>query len=138
MTAMNRALGIFAACALAAMGSARAEIFRCTAAGGAVTYQEIPCAASEKGSVLEVPASYPALDSTLRDRLFAREAALDQRLEAQRERENRESIARLSQPAAPVADAEPDAPLYPIAAYRPRWHRAAPRHPFGNRLPNHG
>ena len=138
MTAMNRVLGIFAACALAAVGSARAEIFRCTATDGAVTYQEIPCPASERGSVLEVPASFPPVDTASRDRLFAREASLDQRLEAERDRESRETIARLSQPVMTNLQDLADAPLFWLGPAQRPLHRPAPRHPSGNHLPHHG
>ena len=90
-----------------------AEVFRCTSAAGAVTYQEIPCAAGESLGIVDVPESYPAANVAERDRLFQREAALDQRLEAERERRSRETIARISQPAPAEAQApEPQVVLF--------------------------
>jgi Skp family chaperone for outer membrane proteins len=86
---------------------ARAAIFRCTAPSGEVTYQQAPCAQTEDARLLDVPESYPAANPSERERLFAREAALDRRLEAQRERESREATARA---AAEAAAAPPPAP----------------------------
>jgi len=82
--------------ALAALSPAiaAAEIFRCVAAGGAVTYQEISCGDSRLESRPAIPSEYPPVNEAERSRLFAREAALDNRLEARRERESREHVAR--------------------------------------------
>lgn len=79
--------------------AAHAAIFRCVEAGGAVSYQEIPCPDPSTGRTLDVPAEYPAIDSRQRDSLLQREAALDQRLEARRERESREVIASIGRDA---------------------------------------
>ena len=107
---------------------AHAEVFRCTSASGAVSYQELPCGAGETLRVVDVPAAYPAPNTAERDRLFQREAALDQRLEAQRERESREAIVRMSQPVPPQA--EPQEPqfawIYP-PVMRPHFGRMGPR-----------
>ena len=99
---------IVLACGLAAFaGAAHADVFRCTSSAGAVTYQEMPCAPDQAVRVVDVPERYPAANQAERDRLFQREAALDRRLEAERERESREEIARISRPA-PVAAQEPE------------------------------
>ena len=127
---MNRAailcLALFSGLALVA-SDVRAEIFRCTSRAGAVTYQELPCAEGERLRVVDVPASYPSADPAERERLFRREAELDRRLEARRERETRESIARLSQPVVqPAPAAEPQVVLL-VPAFG-RMPRRAPGH----------
>src|SRR6185436_6684871 len=73
---------------------AGAEIFRCVAPGGAVTYQEISCGGSHVESRPAIPSEYPPVNEAERSRLFQREAALDNRLEARRERETREQLSR--------------------------------------------
>jgi hypothetical protein len=111
---------------------ARPEIFRCTSAGGAVTYQQDPCDAHANARVIDVPDAYPAANSAERERLFAREAALDRRLEAARERWSREAIAQAMQPApAPEASAPPE-----VVWIAPPF--AFPRHPFPHRRAMHG
>jgi hypothetical protein len=116
---------------------AAAEIFRCVAPGGAVTYQEIPCGGSHSESRPAIPSEYPPVNEAERTRLFTREAALDRRLEARRERETREMMARAEREAeaerARLAMAEAAAaasPQYAIAypAYGGYWRpRPAPR-----------
>lgn len=124
------------ACGLAAFaGAAHADVFRCTSPAGAVTYQEVPCAADQAVKIVDVPERYPAANVAERDRLFQREAALDRRLEAERERESREAIARMSRPA-PVAaqEAEPQVALFlptpPRPSRRARVHHLHLRPPF--------
>jgi len=109
------------ACGLAALaGAAHADVFRCTSATGAVTYQEVPCAADQAVRLVDVPERYPAANLAERDRLFQREAALDRRLEAERERESRETLARLSRPVPAEAQSpEPQAVLFVPAQLRP-------------------
>jgi hypothetical protein len=133
----SKASLLLAGLALCAL-PATAEIYRCTAKGGAVTYQQIPCPGSENGTVLDVPASYPAADAQERERLFQREAALDRRLEAERERLSRESIARALQPPLPptVEPAEPQV-IWPIAPLF-RAHRTFPHPRMGPRDPRRG
>lgn len=100
-----------AALAAALATPAGAEIFRCTSPDGAVSYQQAACPASSAARVVDVPSSYPNADPAQRQQLFAREAALDRRLEAQRERESREAIARdelaVAEAAAQQAAAQP-------------------------------
>jgi hypothetical protein len=71
-----------------------AEIYRCVAKGGGVTYQELSCGAEHAESRPAIPSEYPPVNEAERSRLFAREAALDNRLEARRDRETREQLAR--------------------------------------------
>jgi hypothetical protein len=94
--------------------AASAEIFRCTAPDGAVTYQQIPCPSASSERPVDVPASYPGFDPAERERLFDREAALDRRLEARRERESREAIAAQAS-RAQQAKAQASEPAYFLA-----------------------
>jgi hypothetical protein len=73
--------------------AAHAEIYRCTS-GGTVTYQEIPCPASAEAARMDIPAVFPEVNRAERDRLFAREAALDARLLRRAEIDASERIAR--------------------------------------------
>jgi Domain of unknown function (DUF4124) len=108
--------------------AAAAAIFRCTEPGGSVTYQESPCPDSSAGRTLDVPAEYPAIDPRQRDSLLTREAALDQRLEARRERESRETIASIGRDAQVQAAQGQDqagAPAYVVA-----WPRVTGSRPM--------
>ena len=103
---------LIAAAALAAT-PASAAIFRCTAADGSVSYQETECSAADQSHVMDVPTQYPTADPAERARLFEREAALDRRLEAQRERDSREAVTRAMQPPEqPIPAADEGYPLY--------------------------
>ena len=73
---------------------AQAEIFRCTAAGGAVTYQELPCAEADKARAMDIPAVFPEVNNRERDRLLQREAALEARMLERERIESAERIAR--------------------------------------------
>jgi hypothetical protein len=122
-------LRIALACGLTAVAAlAHAEVFRCTSGAGAVTYQAIPCAAGEALKTLDVPESYPAANGAERERLFQREAALDRRLEAERERRSRETIARIAQPA-PVEALAPEPQAVLFIPGRLRSSRPARIHP---------
>ena len=72
---------------------AAAEIVRCAGVDGRVTYQQIPCESGSEARV-GIPNNYPAPNSAERDRLLAREAALDRRLEAERERWQQDAALR--------------------------------------------
>ena len=91
MTTLNRPM--LAAMLLLAAGMSSAEIFRCTARDGGVTYQQDPCGASTNGGAVSIPVSYPDY-ATERDRLEMREAALNARLLKRLEIEAAERIAR--------------------------------------------
>jgi len=120
MTALNRPM--LAALLLLATGLCSAEIFRCTARDGGVTYQQDPCAASSNGGAVNIPSSYPDY-SYERERLALREAALDARLLKRLEIEANERIARderiarekEAQAALALAQAQQAYPLYGIA-----------------------
>jgi hypothetical protein len=108
-----RATLVAAACAVAL--PAGAGIFRCTAADGSVSYQEMECADTEHTRMLDIPTQFPQVNSASRDNLFAREAELDRRLEAQRERDSREAVSRAMQPPEqpiPVADESAGYPIW--------------------------
>jgi hypothetical protein len=120
------------ACALlVAAGASYAEIFRCQSREG-VTYQEVPCPAKAIADTVNIAAgSYPDYVAA-RDRLAARESAMDARLLRRLEIESAERIARDNR-AAMEAQAERDriaqqaaqaSPLY-IVPFAMR----APRHP---------
>jgi hypothetical protein len=114
------------ACAiLVAAGTSQAEIFRCQSRDG-VTYQQVPCPAEAIADTVNIAASYPDYMAE-RDRLAAREAAMDARLLRRLEIESAERIARDNR-AAMEAQAEREraesTPTY-IAA----WPMRAPRHP---------
>jgi hypothetical protein len=122
------------ACAiLVAAGASQAEIFRCQSRDG-VTYQQVPCPAEAIADTVNIAASYPD-HMAERDRLAAREAAMDARLLRRLEIESAERIARDNR-AAMEAQAERDriaqqavqaAPLYivPFAMRAPRQPRRA-------------
>jgi hypothetical protein len=126
-------LAVLAFCAL----PAAAEIYRCTAKGGAVTYQQFPCSASEGVTVLDLPASFPPVDGEARQRLFEREAALDRRLEAQRERDTREAVARAMQPPPPQIIPEEPQLIWALPRF-PFHHRGHTPPGRGSHLPTRG
>ena len=71
-----------------------AQIYRCKAPSGAVTYQEIACDATSDGGTVAIPASFPDVNLAERDRLLQREAALDARNLRRAELDTAERIAR--------------------------------------------
>jgi hypothetical protein len=134
MTPLNRPMLV--ALLLLATGLCSAEIFRCTARDGGVTYQQDPCAASSNGGAVNIPTSYPDY-SDERERLARREAALDARLLKRLEIEANERIARddriarekEAQAALELAQAQLAYPVYGIA--RPmQVSRRPPRRPL--------
>ena len=75
--------------------AARAEIYRCTAASGAITYQEIPCPSSaSRTATVDIPAAFPEVNRMERDRLLARADALEERLVKRAQIEAAERMAR--------------------------------------------
>ena len=115
------------------------EIFRCTAAGGGITYQEIPCGAADQSRVMGIPATFPEVNTSERNRLLQREAAADARLlermriesaerVAQSELAARERVARAEREAAELAAQQYGYPVFVTGpAYRPR---PTPHHPL--------
>jgi hypothetical protein len=80
-------------CALVAASALAADpVYRCAIAGS-VTFQQTPCASAVEERAFELPA-FPPQNVRERDRLLAREAALDERLLRRAELESAERIAR--------------------------------------------
>jgi uncharacterized protein DUF4124 len=88
-----RAHHLFAALLIAAAAPAGAEIYRCTAPGGGVSYQELPCDGASRGGAVPIPTQYPDHVAP-RDRLDARAAASDARILERLRLESAERIAR--------------------------------------------
>jgi hypothetical protein len=127
-------LGLLAILAtLASAGVQAAAVYRCTDSGGAVTYQELPCSAGAAERTWEV--SFPPANTTERERLLQREAALDARMLKRAELDTAERIARearYAQEAALEAERErakaTESPyFYPVYARPVRY--AVPRSP---------
>jgi hypothetical protein len=72
---------------------AAADVFRCVEPGGAVSYQQQPCEAGVQGGPVAIPTAFPDYIAA-RERLAAREAAVDARLLKRLEIESAERIAR--------------------------------------------
>ena len=80
-----------------AVGSLQAQaggIYRCTAPGGAVTYQETACDGSSTGGVANIPTGYPDFNVVEHERILQREASLDQRMLERYRIDSAERIAR--------------------------------------------
>ena len=134
----------------AAMG-AGAQIYRCTGAKGAITYQEIPCGAAEQSRTMDIPATFPEVNMAERNRLLQREAALEARQtermrieSAERvalaELATREREAKLQREAAELAAQQSAGyPGYPVFITGP-YHRGSrinphPQHPIRRTTP---
>jgi len=118
---MNRVC-LAAILALASV-QAGAQIYRCKDAAGAVTYQEVACAGTEQGGTTKIPSVFPDVNTSERNRLLQREAALDARLlerariesaerVAQSELATREKEAKAMREAAELAAQQPVYPAY--------------------------
>ena len=116
---MRRVLLVLASLAL--VPAFAADIYRCQA-GGAVTYQQRPCDEGTAGGPTAIPAEFPPVNTAERERLLAREAALDQRLEMQRERLAREAATRQEREIERTRLAAAEA----AAAAEPRWLVVSP------------
>jgi hypothetical protein len=78
-----------------ACGAAHAnEIVRCKVPGGGVTYQYGPCLGVAEESRPRIATHFPEPNKAESQRIFEREAALDRRLEARRDRELQEQQMR--------------------------------------------
>jgi hypothetical protein len=76
-------------------GAAHAnEIVRCKVPGGGVTYQHGPCMGAAEESRPRIASDFPEPNKAESQRIFEREAALDKRLEARRDRELQEQQMR--------------------------------------------
>jgi hypothetical protein len=105
-----------AALGLLLPSSAAASVNKCRGADGRLTYQELPCEPAQHAVPADIPASYPAPNVAERSLILRREAELDRRLEAQRDRLSAEAIARISRVDPAPAIAEPAA-----AVWWPAW-----------------
>jgi hypothetical protein len=127
---------VLAALGLAAQVAVAQDIVRCKDVRGAVTYQPAPCPDRTEESRPGIPSAYPAPNAAESQRIFDREAALDRRLEARRDREvveqqmrearaERESAER-ERLALLAAQQQQYAVVYPLWARRAAY--PAPRH----------
>jgi hypothetical protein len=91
---MGWRLSLLVAGALVCLPAAADDIVRCKDARGAITYQPSPCPERTEESRLQVPVSFPEPNRAESQRIFEREAALDRRLEARRDRELQEQQMR--------------------------------------------
>jgi hypothetical protein len=134
---MRVRLRILATAVLASGGVAHAAVFRCTADDGRVTYQDTACAPTDEAVATGIPTQYPPVNDAERARILEREAELERRLEARRERAAREAAVRIATappepappPPEPVLDAYPLFVPYYLPPHRP--HR--PHGPRGHR-----
>ena len=126
---MRRALARTALAAAVLSAAPALAVYKCRAPEGSLTYQELPCAGSEQALEARIPSDFPVPNLAERDRTLQREAALDRRLEAQRDRLTAESIARISRPEPVAAPVEPAAVVWWPAAYPTLRgiHRPQPR-----------
>ena len=125
---MKRFLLAVAVSGLALPAFAANDIFRCQTRQGGVSYQQGPCEDDSLGGPSGIAAEYPPVNTAERDRIFEREAAMYQRLEAQRERLSKEAMVRTAT-AAPAP--EPAVEMIPVIVgarpYRP-WNRVHSYH----------
>jgi hypothetical protein len=78
---------LVAALSFAAEAVLANDIVRCKDARGAITYQPAPCPDRTEESRPRIASDFPAPNAAESKRIFEREAALDKRLEARRDRE---------------------------------------------------
>jgi hypothetical protein len=77
-----------------ALQAQAAGIYRCTEAGGTVTYQETACAGSSTGGAANIPTTYPDYNVVEHERILRREAMLDARMLERYRIDSAERIAR--------------------------------------------
>jgi hypothetical protein len=117
--------------------AAGGEIVRCAAPDGRVTYQEVPCSEASRESRVGIRSEYPPPNQAERDRLLAREAALDRRLEAERDRWQQDAALRAAREErelerARIAALEAQVQQQYVLAY-PYWRpHASPRRTHGS------
>jgi hypothetical protein len=121
--------------AAAYAGNAGAEIYRCVA-GSSVSYQEFPCPAEAGAATMAIGDNFPAVNMLERDRLLAREAAMDARLLKRLEIDASERIARDDRIAraltlkAQMERERAEATSYYVVARPFAGRRAVPRNPW--------
>ena len=122
---------IAAAIAVAATCDCNATpVHRCFTSNLGVSYQEAPCEPGNDAGELDL-ANFPDVNAAARDRLLQREAALDQRLEAQRERLSREEMTRIAAQAQVAAAQASAPPAVEPAYYAAGWPIIRAGAPFG-------
>jgi len=92
---MYRAI-VVAVLAAAVALPASAQVFRCVAAGGAVSYQQQPCEGGAQGGPTQIPTTFPDHVAP-RAELAAQAAAADARIQKRLELESAERMARAEQ-----------------------------------------
>jgi hypothetical protein len=128
---MKARFSIAAAIAIAAtFDCSAAPIRRCFTANLGVSYQEDPCTPGNDAGELEL-SNFPQVNAAARERLMQREAALDRRLEAERERLSREEMTRISARAQVAAAQAAAVPAFEPAYYAAGWPIVRARAPFG-------
>lgn len=134
---MNKILWVASIAAFGFVGSAAgADIVRCVAPDGSVTYQQTACPESSRQQVAGIASEYPPVNLDERERVLAAEQQMYKRLEAQRDRDTRLVMAREARAAgdarareaqAAAAAAEPQYMLaLPVRIVRPH-HPRVPR-----------
>ena len=138
MRAMEHRILCVIVALLAMPAPALADVFRCTAPAGGVTYQQVPCPNDNAERVLPLPEQFPEVNREARQALLQREAALEAR---QLEREKMDTalriaredrLAREAEARAQQLAAEPSTPFYLVAQplrLRPMPLRHRPLHP---------
>jgi hypothetical protein len=122
---------------------AQAQIYRCTGAKGAVTYQEIPCGQAEQARTMDIPTAFPEANAAERNRLLQREAALDARLLERARIESAERVAnaelatreREAKAAREAAELAAQQPMYPAYVIGPAYRGPRVRHHQAPLLP---
>jgi hypothetical protein len=129
--------GFLVAAALAAAATFDCNagpVYRCFTSNLGVSYQEAACTPGNDAGELDL-SNFPAVNAAERERVLQREAALDRRLEAQRERLSREEMTRISAraqvAAARAAAAAPAEPVY----FTGGWPTLRARAPLRPRVP---
>jgi hypothetical protein len=116
---MNRTTLAISLVALLIPSWASAEIFRCQASGGAVSYQQMPCDDKAVGGPANIASEYPPVNARERERVFEQEAAMYKRLEAERDRLAQLAAVRAAAQPAPQAPADESAGTVYYPAYGP-------------------
>jgi hypothetical protein len=110
-------------------GIACAGVIRCTAPDGSVTYQDSACPGGAKMQATDIQTDYPPPNDAERARILQREAELERRLEARREKEDQLAAMRMaSAPASPPVPQEYDE-VYPVYYPALGINRPHPRPP---------